>query len=41
MRVKTPDKYNWGKLKRIQEYLNGTKYLKLKLSVDDLGLLKW
>jgi hypothetical protein len=24
-RVKTPDKYNWGKLKRVLKYLNGTK----------------
>ena len=23
------------------KYLNGTKYLKLNISVDDLGLLKW
>jgi hypothetical protein len=40
-RVKNPDKYNWGKLKRVLKYLNGTKYLKLRLSVDYLGLLKW
>jgi hypothetical protein len=40
-RVKSPDKDDWGKLKRVLKYLNRTKYLKLKLSVDDLGLLKW
>jgi hypothetical protein len=40
-RVKSPDKDDWGKLKRVLKYLNGTKYLKLKLSVDNLGLLKW
>jgi hypothetical protein len=40
-RVKNPDEDNWGKLKRVLKYLNGTKYLKLRLSVDDLGLLKW
>jgi hypothetical protein len=40
-RVKSPDKDDWGKLKRVLKYLNGTKYLKLQLSVDDLGLLKW
>jgi hypothetical protein len=40
-RVKSPDEDDWGKLKRVLKYLNGTKYLKLKLSVDDLGLLKW
>ncbi len=40
-RVKSPDKDDWGKLKRVLKYLDGTKCLKLKLSVDDLGLLKW
>ncbi len=39
--MKGPDKDDWGKLKRVLKYLNGTKYLKLHLSVDDLGLLKW
>jgi hypothetical protein len=28
-RVKNPDKDNWGKLKRLLKYLNGTKYLNL------------
>jgi hypothetical protein len=27
-RVKAPDKDNWGKLKRVLQYLNRTKYLK-------------
>ena len=40
-RVKSPDEDDWGKLKRVLKYLNGTKYLKLQLSVDDLGLLNW
>jgi hypothetical protein len=40
-RVKSPDKDDWGKLKRVLKYLNGTKYLQLKLSVDNLGMLKW
>jgi hypothetical protein len=39
--VKEPDKDNWGKLKRILKYLNGTKYLRLTLSIDNLGVLKW
>jgi hypothetical protein len=40
-RVKTPNKDDWGKLKRVLKYhLNGTKLLKMKLSVDDLGLLQ-
>jgi hypothetical protein len=41
MRVKTPDKDNWGKLKQVLKYLNGTKYLKQKLSINNLGMLKW
>jgi hypothetical protein len=40
-RVEAPDEDDWGKLKRVLKYLNGTKHLKLTLSVDDLGLLKW
>jgi len=39
--VKDPDEDNWGKLKRVLKYLNGTKYLKLKLTVDNLRVLKW
>jgi hypothetical protein len=40
-RVKTPDEGDWGKLKQVLKYLNGTKYLKLSLTVENLGLLKW
>ncbi len=39
-RVKSPDKDDWGKLKRVLKYLNWTKHLKLKLSAEDLGMLK-
>ena len=40
-RVKTPNKDDWGKLKRVLKYhLNGTKLLKPKWSVNDLGLLQ-
>ena len=39
-RVKSPDEGNWGKLKRVLKYLNGTKYLKLSISVENLGILK-
>jgi hypothetical protein len=39
--VKTPDEDDWGKLKQVLKYLNGTKHLKLNLTVDDLGLLTW
>ncbi len=40
-RVKKPNKDDWEKLKRVLRYLSGTKYLKLCISVDDLGMLKW
>jgi hypothetical protein len=40
-RVKSPDEDDWGKLKRVLKYLNGTKYLKLRLSVENVGMLKW
>ena len=40
-RVKSPDKDDWGKLKRVLKYLNGTKYLKLRLSMENVGMLKW
>jgi hypothetical protein len=41
IQVKTPDEDNGGKLKRMLKYLNVAKYLKLNLTVDDMGLLKW
>jgi hypothetical protein len=40
-RVRSPDEDDWGKLKRILKYLNGTRYLKLRLTVESLGVLKW
>ena len=40
-RVKRPDEDDWGKLKRVLKYLNGTRHLKLTLSVDDLSILQW
>jgi hypothetical protein len=33
-RVKHPDEDNWGKLKCVLKYLNGTRYLVLTLSAD-------
>ncbi len=39
--MKSPDKDDWGILKRVLKYLNGMRYLKLNLSVDNLGVLKW
>jgi hypothetical protein len=40
-RAKSPDEDSWGNLKRIPKYLNRTKYLRLKLSVNSLGMLNW
>jgi hypothetical protein len=40
-RVKAPDEDDWGKLKQVLQYLNRTKYLKLIISVSNLGILKW
>ena len=38
--MKSPDKDNWGKLTRVLKYLNGTKYLKLSISVAILWIFK-
>jgi hypothetical protein len=40
IRVKSPDKVDWEKVKRVLKYLNGTKYLKLTIRVENLGILK-
>eukprot|EP00804_Cyclotella_cryptica_P002560 CCRYP_010401-RA/>CCRYP_010401-RA protein AED:0.15 eAED:0.13 QI:0/0/0/0.5/1/1/8/0/1350 len=40
-RVKQPDEDDWGKLKRVLQYLLGTKHMKLTLSVDNLSQIKW
>lgn len=40
-RVKHPDEDDWGKLKRVLGYLNGTRSLHLTLTVDSLSILKW
>ena len=31
--VQAPDEDDWGKLKRVQKYLNSTRYLKLILGM--------
>ena len=41
MRVKKPDEDDWGKLKRVLKYLNGTGKLSLTLMADDIGIIKW
>ena len=40
-RVKKPDEDDWGKLKRLLKYLLGTKHLRLRLTVEDLGVIRW
>ena len=40
-RVKKPDEDKWGKLKRVLKYLNGTRRLKLTLTIDSMGVIKW
>ncbi len=39
-RIKNSDKDDWGKLKLLK-YLNGMRDMKLTISVNDLGILKW
>ncbi len=34
--VKAPDQYDWGKLVRVLKYLNGTRYMNLILSTDEM-----
>ena len=43
MRVRSPDKDDWGKVKSVLSYLNGTLYMPLILilSVDLLALSQW
>jgi hypothetical protein len=40
-RVKKPDEDDWGKLKRVLKYLKGTMHMRLRLSVDDLRIIRW
>lgn len=40
-RVKSPGEDDWGKLKRVLKYLNGTRNLNLTLSVDSLSSINW
>ena len=41
MSVKKPDKDDWGKLKRALKYLNGTRRLKLTLTIEPMWVIKW
>jgi hypothetical protein len=38
-RVQEPDEDDWGKLKRVIKYLNGTRYLKLTLSANSMNFV--
>ena len=40
-RVKRPDDDNWGKLKHVLKYLKGTRHMRLRLEVDNLGIIQW
>ena len=40
-RVKGPYEDDWGKVKRVLKYLNGTRNLDLTLSANDLGAITW
>jgi len=40
-RVKHPDEDDWGKVKRVLQYLKGTKHLSLRLSIDNLECTRW
>ena len=40
-RVKQPDEDDWGKIKRVLQYLRATRTLRLRLSVDNLQCSKW
>lgn len=40
-RVKEPDEDDWGKLKRLLKYLNGTRTMKLQLEADAAPVMKW
>ena len=39
-RVKKPDEDDWGKLKRALKYLNGTRRLKITLTIESMGVIK-
>ncbi len=40
-RVREPDEDDWGKLKCVLKYLNGTKNMKLQLEADAMPIMKW
>jgi hypothetical protein len=40
-RVKAPDEDDWGKLKRVLQYIKGTIHMPLVLSADSMTMPKW
>jgi hypothetical protein len=40
-RVKSPDEDDWGKLKRVIQYLKGTLHMPLVVSAESMTLPKW
>ena len=40
-RVKKPDEDDQGKFRRFLKYLNGTNYMKLRLSVNNMSIIEW
>ena len=40
-RVKKTDEDDRGKIKRALKYLNGTRRLKLTLTIESMGVIKW
>ena len=40
-RVKCSDEDDWGKIRRVLQYLNGTKELSLNLSAENLEIVYW
>ena len=39
--MKSPDEDDWGKLRRVLKYSNGTKYLKLITQPWNFDVVKW
>ena len=37
--VKNPDEDDWGKLRSVLKYINGTKYMELRLSVNIMSVI--
>ena len=40
-RVKQPDEDDWGKIKRVLKYLNGTRHMKLTIEVESMSRIMW